>query len=107
MKHKIIKHEKNPFLNREELIVEIEAETTPGFEEFRKELGKDEKLTVIKEIRGKFGQKKFTAEVYVYASEAAKNKAETVSRKARKKMMEEAKKAAEEAKAKAAAPAAA
>ncbi|MEI6058782.1 MAG: hypothetical protein WCP89_03350 [archaeon] len=106
MKHKIIKHEKNPFLHREEIIIEIEAETTPGFEELRKELGKDEKLTVIKEIRGKFGQKKFTAEVYVYASEAAKHKAETVSRKARKKINDDKKKADEEAKAKAAAPAA-
>ena len=41
MKTEITKQEKNPFLQREELIVKITADSAPSSEEVIKALGKD------------------------------------------------------------------
>ena len=109
---KIIKQEKNPFLEREEIVLEIASETAPNAEEVKKLVGKDLDLTVVKNIQGNFGKKVFVAEVVVYDNAEAKKKIETIPKKVRKKMEadkkaeddakkkaeEEAKKAEEEAK---------
>jgi len=90
-KSKIIKQEKNPFLEREELTIEINSEAAPSEEEVKKTIGKDEKLIVVKKVNTNFGRKKFIAEAVVYESEEAKKKVETVPQKVRKKMAEEEK----------------
>lgn len=105
MKTKIIKQEKNPFLEREELLVEVTAESAPSASEVVAELGKDEALTVVKKINTNFGRQTFLTELVVYDNIEAKEKIETIPQKVRKKMAKEkaeaeakAKKEAEEAK---------
>ena len=99
MEAKIIKQEKNPFFHREEFLIEITADTNPGFDEVKSFLGKDENLVVVKKIIGNFGRHMFNAEVFVYDSEDAKSKIETIPKKVKKKIEEDRKKA-EETKAK-------
>lgn len=96
MKTEILKQEKNPFLHREEIIMKIESDAVPSFEDVKKEVGKDEKLTIVKKINSNFGRHEFEAEVVVYESEESKDKVETVPQKVRKKLAEEKKKAEEE-----------
>ena len=112
MKTKIIKREKNPFLEREELVLEIENDSTPTSDEVKKEIGKNAELTVIKKINTNFGKQTFIVEAIVYDNAKAKEKIETIPQKIRKKIEadkkteeetkkkaeEEAKKAAEEVK---------
>jgi len=112
MKLEIIKQQKNPFLEREELTLKIENNVTPNFNEVKEELGKDMNLTVIKKINTNFGKQTFTVEAVVYDSNEAKKKIETIPQKIRKKMAAEEKatkeaekKAEAEAKAKAEEPA--
>jgi len=76
MKSKIISQNKNPFLHREEFVIEIQADTNPSFEDIKKELGKDNDLTVVKKINSGFGTNIFTAEVFVYDSKELKDKIE-------------------------------
>ncbi len=95
MKTKIIKQEKNPFLEREEFTIEVTAESAPSAADVMSELGKDETLTVIKKINTNFGRQTFLTEVVVYDNLEAKEKIETIPQKVRKKMAAE-KKAAEE-----------
>lgn len=97
---KIIKQEKNPFLDREEITIEIASEAAPNSDEVKKLVGKDVELTVVKNIQGNFGKKVFIAEVVVYDNAEAKKKIETIPKKVRKKM-EADKKAEEDAKKKA------
>jgi ribosomal protein S24E len=101
MKTKIIKQEKNPFLEREELTIEIRAKSVPSASELLSELGKDEKLTVVKKIHTNFGRQIFLAEILIYNSVEAREKIETIPQKIKKKMAAE-KKAADEAAKKAA-----
>ena len=96
MKTQIIKQKKNPFLQREEIVMEIASETAPSFADVKSAIGKDENPVVVKRIDGNFGKQVFTAEVFVYESEDAKNNVEVIPKKIKKKMEEE-KKAAEEA----------
>ncbi|MBU2576235.1 MAG: hypothetical protein KKF50_00760 [Nanoarchaeota archaeon] len=98
METKIIKQEKNPFLEREEIVMEISSETAPSFEDVKTVLGKDANLTVVKRIDGNFGKQTFTAEIFVYDNEEAKSKIETIPKKIRKKMAEESKAVADAAK---------
>ena len=95
MKIETINQQKNPFLKREELTIKIENDTTPSFDELKKQIGKNEDLTVIKKINTSFGKKIFIAEALIYDNQEAKNKIETIPKKIRKKM-----KADEKAKAK-------
>lgn len=99
MEHKILKQNKNPFLNREEVVIQLNAQKNPSFADIKSALGKDENLIVVKSVRGNFGRDTFNAEAVIYNSEEDKNKVEKISRKQRKKLAEEAKKAAEAAKA--------
>ena len=98
MKTEITKQEKNPFLQREELIVKITADSAPSSEEVIKALGKDEALTVIKKINTNFGRQEFMTEVVVYDNAEAREKVETIPQKVRKKMAKEKKEAEEKAK---------
>lgn len=104
-KSKIIKQEKNPFLKREELVLEIKSVSTPTSDEVKKEIGRDMDLTIIKKINTNFGKQTFMVEAVVYDNAEAKQKIETIPQKLRKKIeadkkaeAESAKKAEEEAK---------
>ncbi len=101
MEFKIIKQEKNPFLEREEIILEIKNEITPTADEVKSVIGKDTTLTVIKKINTNFGKQIFMVEALVYDNIEAKNKIETIPKKIRKKM-EADEKATKEAEKKAA-----
>jgi ribosomal protein S24E len=96
MEMQIIKQEKNPFLEREEFILEIKNEVAPSFEEVKAELKKDADLTVVKKVNTNFGRQTFVVEAVVYDSAESKNKVETIPQKVRRKM-EADKKAADEA----------
>lgn len=85
---KIIKQDKNVFLNRDEYLVEIEAEIAPSVAEVVKFLGKGEDVTVVKKIRGGFGKHKFVAEVDVYENRQVREEVEKIPRAMRKKMEE-------------------
>ena len=113
MEHKIIKQEKNPFLEREEIVMEVVSDVAPNSGEVKEMVGKDVDLTVVKNIQGNFGRKVFVVDVVVYDNAEAKKKIETIPKKVRKKIEadrkaeadakkkaeDEAKKAEEEAKA--------
>jgi ribosomal protein S24E len=110
METKIIKQEKNPFLQREEIIVEITSESSPNGAEIISNLGYDESLTVVKKINTNFGRQTFLTEIVIYDSLEAREKIETIPKKVKKKMEADKKaeiaaakkKAAAEAEAKAA-----
>lgn len=89
---------KNDLLQREELAIEIQSHSNPTEAEIKEYVGKPEELVVIKKIKNNFGKHKFTAEVFVYESEEARKKNETIPQKIRKKMEAEAKAKAEEEK---------
>ncbi len=104
MKIEIINKIKNPFLNREEMIVEIVNESAPTIDSIIEAVGKDKELTVVKKVDSNFGVNKFSSEVFVYDSKESREKVETIPKKVKKKMEEERKKAEEEAKKKEATP---
>lgn len=93
MEFEITSQLKNLLLKREEFQLQISSDSNPSFEELKTGFGKNPDLTVIKKIKGNFGLKKFSAEVFVYDSNEAKNQTEIIPRKIRKKLAEEAKKA--------------
>jgi len=95
MESKIINQQKNPFLQREEIVFEIKSDVAPSFEEIKKQIGKDENLVVIKKVQGKFGTQIFTTEVFVYDSPEARKKIEVIPKKIKKKLAEEEKTKAE------------
>jgi ribosomal protein S24E len=98
MKIEIIKQEKNPFLQREEYMIEIQNEVTPSFDELKQEMKTDADLTVVKKINTNFGRNTFVAEVVVYEDKKAKQSVEVIPRKIKKKMEAEEKAAADAAK---------
>ncbi|MDO8517377.1 MAG: hypothetical protein Q7S33_04615 [Nanoarchaeota archaeon] len=91
MEYKIIKQTKNPFLNREEIMIEIKSDSNPSYDEIKKELKKDNELTIVKRIQSNFGRKTFEAEIFVYGSKESKDNVEKIARKQKKKLEEEAK----------------
>jgi ribosomal protein S24E len=102
MKTEIISQEKNPFLEREELIIKITGEAMPTKEGIIDAIRKDKDATVVRKISSNFGKESFVADIVVYSSVEAKDKYMTIPKKIRAKM-EADKKAAEEAAKKAAA----
>jgi ribosomal protein S24E len=94
MEIKILNHIKNPLLNREEFSLHVISESNPSFADIKKNFGKNEELSVVKEVRGNFGRKEFNSIVFVYESKEAMDKIEKVPRKMRKQA-EEAKKTGE------------
>ena len=91
MEYKIIKQTKNPFLNREEILIEIKSNSNPSYDEIKKELKKDNELTIVKKINSNFGRNTFEAEVFVYESKKIKDDVEKIPRKQKKKLEEAAK----------------
>ena len=102
MKSKIISQKRNPSFEREEIIIEVENNVTPSYDEIKKIIGKNEDLIVVKKVSANFGRYKFMAEAVVYDSVEVKNKIEVIPRKIRKKIEEERKKKEAEEKAKSA-----
>lgn len=98
MKTKIINQKKNPFLEREEFLMQITSDSTPTKTQIIEELGKDKELTIIKKIKQSFGKKESIAEIFVYEDKTAKDKNEVITRKKRRKIDEERKKEKEEKK---------
>lgn len=98
MKSTIIKQESNPFLEREEFLIEIISESQPTKEEIVEDLGKDKNLTIIRKIHNNFGKQSFIVDILVYETEEAKEKYTVIPKKIRKKMEAEKKKAEEEEK---------
>ena len=96
MKTKIIEEKENPFLQRKEILLEIQSDSTPSKEELKKEMGDGE--VVVKSIKTKFGEKNFIADIFVYENSEIRKKIEIIPKKIRKKMEEEEKKKAEEKK---------
>ncbi len=103
METKILSKNKNPFLNREEIVMEIKSKSAPSMEAVKDSVGKSKDLIVVKNISSNFGNQTFTANFVVYDSVESKDRTEVIPRKVRKKAAEDKKKADEEAKAKAAA----
>lgn len=72
MKSHIIEKKKNPLLGREEVVIDIEANSTPSFIDAAKiaseELKTSEELLKVRKIDGKYGTTKFRVYVNVYSS---------------------------------------
>ena len=81
MTSKIISKMNNPYLGREEVKLVLTSEKNPTKKEVVEILKSDEGLTVVKAIKGSFGDNKFNVEAFVYASQEAKNNSETIPRK--------------------------
>jgi ribosomal protein S24E len=102
MESKIVSQKNNPFLKREEVVIQIIDKTTPSKEEVIGVIGKGNEVTVVRKIYAGFGKNSFMAEVLVYESEGARNEIEVIPKKVKKKREEERKAhEAEEAKKKA------
>ena len=97
MDTKIISKNKNNFLNREEIVMEINNPSTPSIDSVKEATGKTKELVVVRKIHSNFGSHTFTADIVVYDSLESKEKAEVVPRKVRKKLAEEKKAAAAQA----------
>ena len=93
MESKIINQKKNPFLQREELILEITSKSAPSEAEAKEQIGKDSELTVVKKINTNFGRRTFLVEAVIYDNKEAKEKIETVPQKVKKKIATEKKEA--------------
>ena len=81
MNLKIISKEEEPLLSRIKVTAELEFENgTPSREEIKtrlvKDLGKDEKLIVVKKIHTKYGLKKAQNSAYAYENEEDMKKIE-------------------------------
>ncbi|MFH0711537.1 MAG: hypothetical protein V1889_00235 [archaeon] len=83
---KIIKQEKNPFLQREKITLEINNKTTLSADEVKSLIKKDPNLTVVKKINTNFGSQTSIAEIMVYDNQEAKERIETIPKKIRKKI---------------------
>ena len=81
MESKIISQTKNPFLHREEYVVEMKSDVNPSFDDVKKSLGKDGDLTVVKKIRGNFGRHRFNADVFVYDNKDMMKRIEKIKKK--------------------------
>ena len=95
MESKIITQTKNPFLEREEITIEITNPATPTYDEVKEAIGKDAGLTIVKKINTNFGRQTFVAEAVVYDNAEARKNIEVIPQKVRKKMEAEEKAAAE------------
>ncbi len=95
MESKILTQTKNPFLEREEITIEITNPSTPTYDEVKEAIGKDAGLTIVKKVNTNFGRQTFVAEAVVYDNAEARKNVETIPQKVRKKMEADEKAAAE------------
>ena len=85
MEFKITKEEQNPLFDRKEVIATIKSESIPKREEVIKYLS--EKYSIpsdalrVLDIKGKFGDKEFTARGHVYSSKEERDKYEKLTKK--------------------------
>ena len=98
MESKVLSKVRNPFLNREEIIMEIKGVSAPSIESVKEATGKPKELIVVKKVYSNFGNQTFKADLVIYDSVESKDRIEVVPRKIRKKVEEE-KKAAKAAEA--------
>lgn len=68
---KIVSQEKNPFLQRQEIRFETDAEKTPSRKDVRAKLAaltnSKEDQILVKEIKNRFGSKHFSGHAFVYS----------------------------------------
>ncbi|VVB79198.1 Ribosomal protein S24e [uncultured archaeon] len=80
MKSHIVEQKKNPLLGREEVIMDIEANSAPSFAEAAKiaagELKASEESLKVRKIDGHYGSAKFRIYVNVYSSKENMEKTE-------------------------------
>jgi len=91
METKIISQKSNPFLEREEFLMEIRSDVTPTYAKIKEELGKDNDLTIVNKITTRFGTNKSVANIIVYNNAEAMKKNQVLPQKLRKKLEEERK----------------
>lgn len=84
----IIRDFKNELFKRQELVVDIESEKNPSFDEVKKmvaeKVGKSEENIDVKKVKGGFGQRKFRGEVYIYDSKESLENMKKMTSKQRK-----------------------
>lgn len=80
MKTQIIERKHNPLLGREEIIIDIEANSAPSFAEVAKIVAKElkapEEALKVRKIDGKYGTSNFRIYVNVYSSKENMEKIE-------------------------------
>jgi ribosomal protein S24E len=80
METKIINEKKNDLFGRREIVISIEANSTPNYSDVGKliseEFSSPSENIVIKKIKNNFGSKDFFVSFFVYDSEERKNKIE-------------------------------
>ena len=83
-----MKEFKNVLLKRKEVEFAVHSDSNPGYGNAKKiiaeKLKADEKLVVVKAVRGKFGSNDFIIEAFVYDSEEAKKNIEPVKKEKKK-----------------------
>jgi len=96
----ILEHKKNVLLDREEVILLINADVTPSMKQTSELISNKFKSSadniVVEKINGQFGSKQFKVYAKIYNNLKSKEKYETISRKQRKKLIEDAKKTEEQ-----------
>ena len=84
---KIVKNFHNKLLKRKELFLELSSPASPSFQEVEKMVAEKEGANVenlvVKFVKGGYGSKHYTAEVFVY--ENAQDKKDIEQRKKEKK----------------------
>ena len=90
---------KNELLKRQELVIVVEAEKNPSFDEIRKKISekfsKPEEVIDVCNIKGSFGSKEFTIEAHIY--ESKDELAKIINMRKSKKQKEKDAKAKEDA----------
>ncbi|MEM3074737.1 MAG: hypothetical protein QW727_02230 [Candidatus Pacearchaeota archaeon] len=93
---KILEKKQNLFLDREELLVELESKSIPSkieiIKKISEELNKPEENIIIEKIISNFGRSNFKISAKIYNNQESRKKYETISRKEKKKIFEEKKK---------------
>jgi ribosomal protein S24E len=81
MENNILSSTKNPFLHREEILMEVTNSVCPTIEEVINLIGKEKEVVVVKKIQNNFGTNKFNVEILVYNDEESKKKVEVIPKK--------------------------
>jgi ribosomal protein S24E len=84
----IIQEKENPFLNRKEIILKINAKKTPSFKEVEELISKELSIPVerihIEKINGRFGLNEFNISLSIYNSSEDKQKLMKKTKKTKK-----------------------
>jgi len=67
---KILETKENPFMKRKEISASLEAMKSPSKEEIKEKLAQqlksDKELTVIRDVRGSYGNNNFLVKAFIY-----------------------------------------